>query len=107
MKIVLSGTDSLGFWFAVHQELYDRAKMVHTIFIPYQEHSRLLGINSIDEYIRYGGTLRAGELTEVLHRVIEDMNHSFLVSVLTRDFLDCNQAVGGDFGDPKPAGAVC
>ena len=60
MKIVLSGTDSLGFWFALHQELYDRAKAIHTTFIPYREHSRLLGIHGIDEYIRYGGTLRAG-----------------------------------------------
>ena len=136
--------DSLGFWFAVHQELYDRAKTIHTTFIPYREHSRLLGIDSIDEYIRYGGTLRAGELafedakvnaedasfrddestrryidtaickniqhslvccedgghfrhlrslyeagelTGAINWVIEDMNHSFLVSVLTRDFL--------------------
>lgn len=62
MKIVLSGTDSLGFWFALRQELYDRAKAIHTTFIPYREHSRLLGIHSIDEYIRYGGTLRASEL---------------------------------------------
>ena len=62
MKIVLSGTDSLGFWFTLRQELYDRAVTIHTTFIPYREHSRLLGINSIDEYIRYGGTLRAGEL---------------------------------------------
>ena len=136
MKIVLSGTDSLGFWFALHQELYDRAKMIHTTFIPYREHSRLLGIDQIDEYIRYGGTLRAGELAETasfrddestrryidtaickniqhslaccedgghfrhlrplyeageltgaINRIIEDMNHAFLVSVLTRDFL--------------------
>lgn len=62
MKIVLSGTDSLGFWFTLRQELYDRAITIHTTFIPFREHSRLLGINSIDEYIRYGGTLRAGEL---------------------------------------------
>ena len=62
MKIVLSGTDSLGFWLAMDQELYDRAKPIHTTFIPYREYSRLLGIDSIDEYIRYGGTLRAGEL---------------------------------------------
>ena len=144
MKIVLSGTDSLGFWFALHQELYDRAKAIHTTFIPYREHSRLLGIHGIDEYIRYGGTLRAGELafddaevnaedasfrddestrryidtaickniqhslaccedgghfrhlralyeakelTGAINRIIEDMNHAFLVSVLTRDFL--------------------
>ena len=143
MKIVLSGTDSLGFWFALHQELYDRAKAIHTTFIPYREHSRLLGISGIDEYIRYGGTLRAGELafedadvnaddasfrddestrryidtaickniqhslaccedgghfrhlrslyeagelTGAINRIIEDMNHAFLVSVLTRDF---------------------
>lgn len=144
MKIVLSGTDSLGFWFALHQELYDRAKLIHTTFIPYREHSRLLGIDSIDEYIRYGGTLRAGEinfddkdvnardasfrddestrryidtaickniqhslaccedgghfrhlrdlyeageLTGAINRIIEDMNHSFLVSVLTKEFV--------------------
>ena len=62
MKIVLTGTDSLGFWFTLRQELYDRAITIHTTFIPFREHSRLLGINSIDEYIRYGGTLRAGEL---------------------------------------------
>lgn len=62
MKIVLSGTDSLGFWFTLRQELYDRAVTIHTTFIPFREHSRLLGIDSIDEYIRYGGTLRAGEL---------------------------------------------
>ena len=60
MKIVLSGSDSLGFWLAVHEELYDRAVMVHTTYIPFSEHSRLLGINDVDEYIRYGGTLKAG-----------------------------------------------
>ena len=61
MKIILSGTDSLGFWLAMDQELYDRAKPIHTTFIPYREYSRLLGIDNVDEYIRYGGTLRAGE----------------------------------------------
>lgn len=143
MKIVLSGTDSLGFWLARDNELYDRVKMVHTTFIPYREYSRLLGIDSIDKYIEYGGTLRLGtidfeddealsgnasfyddestrryidtaiskniqhslacfedghylshlrtlyeadELTSAINRIIEDMNHSFVLSVLTRDF---------------------
>ena len=143
MKIVLSGTDSLGFWFAEGNELYDRVRMVHTTFIPYREYSRLLGIDSIDEYIRYGGTLRAGEidfddeelrvrdasfrddettrkyidtaicqniqhslecfkygnhfrhlydlydageLTGAINRIIEDMNHRFVLKVLTKDF---------------------
>lgn len=62
LKFVLSGTDSLGFYFAESEELYDRAVTVHTTFIPYKEHARLLGITSIDEYIRYGGTLKAGAL---------------------------------------------
>lgn len=61
MKIVLSGTDSLGFWLAKNQELYDRAYSIHTTFIPFREYSRLLKKDDIDEYIRYGGTLRAGE----------------------------------------------
>ena len=143
MKIVLSGTDSLGFWFAEDNELYDRVRMVHTTFISYREYVRLLGIDSIDEYIRYGGTLRmgetdfddeelnaedasfrddestrryidtaiskniqhsldcfergkyfahlmmlyeAGELTNAINRIIEDMNHRFVLSVLTKDF---------------------
>ena len=60
MKVVLSGTDSLGFWLAMDQELYDRARPIHTTFIPYREYSRLLGIDSIDEYIRYGGTMSLG-----------------------------------------------
>ena len=143
MKIILSGTDSLGFWLAKNQELYDRAYSIHTTFIPFREYSRLLKKDDIDEYIRYGGTLRAGEidfddedllseesafrsdestrryidtaiskniqhslahcedggqfrhlytlyeageLTSAINRIIEDMNHRFILEVLTRDF---------------------
>ena len=62
MKIILSGTDSLGFWFTQTHELYDRAYTIHTTFIPFREYSELLGIDDVDEYIRYGGTLLPGEL---------------------------------------------
>ena len=143
MRIVLSGTDSLGFWMSIHQELFDRAYLIHTTFVPFREYSRLLKIDDIDEYITYGGLLksgekdlddprayepdasfrdvestrryidtaiaeniqhslsccqdgryfaslgglyRAGELTNAINRVIEDMNHAFLASVLTRPF---------------------
>ena len=144
MKIVLSGTDSLGFLLSAGDELYDRAYTIHTTFIPFREYSRLLGIRDIDEYIRYGGTFRpgetdfddpdlldesisfrddettrryidtaiahniqhslmhyrngthfrhlidlydAGELTNAVNRIIEDINHNFLLSILTRDFV--------------------
>lgn len=143
MKIILSGTDSLGFWFTLKQELYDRAVTIHTTYIPFQEYCRLLGIRSIDDYIRYGGTLRMGEtafddeelwaeeasfrddettrryidsaicrniqhsltccrdgqylrhlrelyeaneLTGAINRIIESMNHQFLLRTLTRPF---------------------
>ena len=143
MKIVLAGTDSLGFVFSKDEELYDRTVTIHTTFIPFREYSSLLGINDIDEYIRYGGTFRVGEtdfddpllndegisfrddettrryidtaiarniqhslacykdgehfrhlvdlyeadeLTNAVNRIIEDMNHRFLASVITRDF---------------------
>ena len=143
MKIVLSGTDSLGFRMSIDQELFDRAYMLHTTFIPFREYSRLLRIDDIDEYLSYGGLLRRGEknlddplanepdasfrdeestrryidtaiarniqhslaccrdgryfgvlrelyekneLTNVINRVIEDMNHEFLASVLARPF---------------------
>ena len=144
MKVVLSGTDSLGFWLSLKDELYDRAYMVHTTFIPFREHSRLLKTDDVDEYIRYGGTLRmgernlddpaafaadasfrddettrryvdtaiasniqhslrfadegryfgklhelyeAGELTNAINRIVEDMNHRFLVEVVTNNFV--------------------
>ena len=87
MKIVLSGTDSLGFWFTLRQELYDRAVTIHTTFIPYREHSRLLGINSIDEYICYGGTLRAGELAFDDDDVNAD-DASFRDDETTRRYID-------------------
>lgn len=150
MHIVLSGTDSLGFWLASGNELYDRVRMIHTTFIPYREYSRLLGIDSIDEYIRYGGMLRmgeidfddeelsteevsfrddesarryvdtaiakniqhslacfeygknfrhlfelydAGELTNAINRIIEDMNHRFVLHVLTRDFVSSDLGI--------------
>lgn len=138
MKIVLSGTDSLGFMFAEDEELYDRCIMSHTTFIPYREFERVLGITGIDNYIRYGGTMSHGgrlynggvmtfstkegteeyvdsavarniqhslqkyqyedhfrslrdlyekkELTNVINRIVEDMNHRFTLEVLTRDF---------------------
>ena len=60
MKIVLSGTDSLGFMFAENEELYDRCIMCHTTFIPYREFEQVLGVAGIDEYIRYGGTMSLG-----------------------------------------------
>ena len=147
MKVVLSGTDSLGFWLSLKDELYDRAFLLHTTFIPFREHSRLLKTDDVDEYIRYGGTLRmgerdlddpaafaadasfrddettrkyvdtaiasniqhslrfaddgryfgalhglyeAGELTNAINRIIEDMNHRFLVEVVTSNFVSHN-----------------
>lgn len=143
MKIVLSGTDSLGFAISTNEELYDRAITIHTTFIPFREYSDLLGIHDVDEYIRYGGTFRVGEtdfdnpelgddsisfrndestrkyidtaiarniqhslacykngnhfrhlvtlyekneLTGAVNRIIEDMNHRFLINVLISDF---------------------
>lgn len=60
MRIVLSGTDSLSFWFAEGTSLYDRTTTIHTTWIPYREHARVLGTKSVDEYIRYGGTMHKG-----------------------------------------------
>lgn len=60
MKIVLSGTDSLGFLFAEDEQLYDRCFMLHTTFIPYREFEQVLGIKGVDEYIRCGGTMSLG-----------------------------------------------
>ena len=108
MKIVLSGTDSLGFLFTENEELYDRCLMTHTTFIPYREFEEVLGITGIDEYIdsaiahniqhslknyEYEGHFRSlrelyekNELTNVINRIVEDINHRFILEELTREF---------------------
>ena len=60
MKIILSGTDSLGFAFTEMDQLYDRCIVLHTTFIPYREFEEVLGIEGIDNYIQYGGTMSIG-----------------------------------------------
>ena len=57
MKIVLSGTDSLGFVFSEDEQLYDRCILLHTTFIPFREFSNVLGIHDIDQYMEFGGTM--------------------------------------------------
>lgn len=57
MKVILSGTDSLGFLFAEDEQLYDRCIFIHTTHIPYREFENVLGIKGVDEYIRYGGVM--------------------------------------------------
>lgn len=82
MKIVLSGTDSLGFIFSENQELYDRCYMVHTTFVPYREFANVLGISGIDQYIRYGGTMSLGGI---------DYNHTgmtFATTASTNEYVD-------------------
>ena len=46
MKIVLSGTDSLGFVFSEDEQLYDRCILLHTTFIPFREFSNVLLLSS-------------------------------------------------------------
>lgn len=60
MKVVLSGTDSLGFLFSEDEQLYDRCTFIHTTFVSYSEFERVLGIHGVDEYIEYGGTMSMG-----------------------------------------------
>lgn len=82
IKIVLSGTDSLGFLFSEDRELYDRCFMLHTTFVPYREFEGILGLKGIDEYIRYGGTMSFGGV---------DYNHSgmtFATKESTDEYVD-------------------
>ena len=87
MRIVLSGTDSLGFFFTSENELYDRTFTIHTTYIPFAEHSRLLGTDDIDQYIQYGGTLRLGE-TDFDDDELFEEGVSFRDDESTRRYID-------------------
>ena len=60
LRIVLSGTDTLGFYFAELGELAFRVEKVHTTHIPFAEHCRIFGERDIDDYIRFGGLMKEG-----------------------------------------------
>lgn len=81
MKIVLSGTDSLGFVFSDQEQLYDRCILLYTTFIPYREFETVLGIQGIDEYIRYGGTMSMGGINY-------NEDSSFATSKSTSEYID-------------------
>lgn len=57
LRIVLTGTDSLDFFLSSSRELYDRARYIHTTYIPFYEFKHLFPNKNIDEFIEYGGTL--------------------------------------------------
>ena len=61
--------------------------MIHTTWISYGEHARLLGIDDIDEYIRYGGTLRVGE-TDFENEELKSEEVSFRDDESTRRYID-------------------
>lgn len=60
IKVVLSGTDTLGFVFAKNDELYGRVNFLHTTYIPFNEYNYLLGRN-LKSYIKHGGTLTVSD----------------------------------------------
>lgn len=55
MKFVFTGTASLSFAFAEQGPLVGRADYLDTTWIPWHEHSSLLGTVTIDNYIERGG----------------------------------------------------
>lgn len=94
MKIILSGTDSLGFLFAEDQELFDRAVFLHTTFIPFSEFSSVLGIHDIDSYIEYGGlmALSGTNYNEGNLFQKEDKTNQYIDSAISRNIqhsLEC------------------
>ena len=61
VKVVIAGTDSLGFFLAKNDELLGRTHIIKTTYIPFNEYNYLLG-KDIMAYIEYGGTLTDGEV---------------------------------------------
>lgn len=75
--IVVSGTDSLGMEFAAKgPALYDRIYLVHTSYIPFAEYAYLLPDKTLDDYIRYGGTLHEESPYKNVQTANEYLNRS-------------------------------
>lgn len=82
-KIVIAGTDSASILFVKEEELYDRIELIHTTYISYAEFNYLLG-KSLDEYIKYGGTLTDGTKIYNNEDNLEDYTNTAIVSNICR-----------------------
>lgn len=59
VKIVLTGADSLCFTLAQEGSLYDRMLLIHTTFLSFREHCRVLEEIPLQQYLHQGGFLRS------------------------------------------------
>lgn len=86
-KIVITGTDSLGLYFASNNELFDSCIIVHTTLIPYKEW-RDIYTDSADEYLFKGGIMTdESELSnedEEYHTYIKEAIIDNITNSLTR-----------------------
>ena len=82
-KIIIAGTDSASLLFAKEDELYDRIELIHTTYISFAEFNYLLG-KSLEEYIRYGGTLTDGARIYNNEDNLEDYMNTAIVSNICR-----------------------
>lgn len=99
-KIVMAGTDSLGFSLAFSTELFDRAHIIHTTYIPFAEYRYLLGNDrDIDDYIQYGGTLTDGEVFYNSDPALDYTNDAIAVNIQHSLEMFRN---GGSFGALLP-----
>ena len=57
LSIIISGTDSLGLILAGNGPLLGRKPEVAMSYISFAEYSHVLGVDSFDDYIKYGGLL--------------------------------------------------
>jgi len=81
-KIVIAGTDSAAMLFAKEDELFDRIDLIHTTYISFAEFHYLLG-KSLEEYIRYGGTLTDG--TKIYNEdSLEEYTNTAIISNICR-----------------------
>lgn len=61
IRIIVTGSHSLGFRFAEDRELYDRTIRVNTTHISFAEHCNVFNTKDIDDYIQYGGLMKKGK----------------------------------------------
>ena len=73
VRIVISGTESLGLYLPTKNLQYDRSLMIHTTYISYGEYSRLIKCEGIDDYIAKGSILSPDEFSNyyAVHDYIE------------------------------------
>ena len=94
IHIIITGTDSFAISEAKDNALFHRLERVHTTYISFAEHKKLLGTNDIDDYIAFGGIIGVDDSERKRGYIVpEDYLHSSVAGNIAHSIANTSNTI--------------